>query len=52
MQIEHVALWTDDLERLKEFYVRYFGARAGEKYCAAGPSRPISSPFRRGRVWS
>ncbi len=32
MQIEHVAIWTRDLERLKTFYVTYFGATAGEKY--------------------
>ena len=32
MQIEHVAMWTKDLERLKTFYVTYFGATAGEKY--------------------
>jgi lactoylglutathione lyase len=32
MRIEHVALWTDDLERLAGFYARYFGARIGERY--------------------
>ncbi len=32
MHIEHVAIWTDDLERMKVFYVRYFEARAGERY--------------------
>lgn len=30
--IEHVAIWTDDLERLRDFYVRYFGATAGALY--------------------
>ncbi len=30
--IEHVAIWTDDLERLRAFYERYFGASAGERY--------------------
>ena len=30
--IEHVAIWTDDLERLRAFYERYFGAVAGERY--------------------
>ena len=24
MRIEHIALWTEDIERLKDFYVRYF----------------------------
>lgn len=32
MKIEHVALWCTDLETMKDFYVRYFGAKAGEKY--------------------
>ena len=32
MRIEHVALWTGDLEQLKGFYETYFGARANEKY--------------------
>ena len=30
--IEHIAIWTDDLERLRAFYERYFGGRAGERY--------------------
>ncbi len=32
MKIEHVALWTTDLERSRAFYERYFGARAGDQY--------------------
>lgn len=32
MKIEHIAIWTDDLERLREFYEKYFCASAGEKY--------------------
>lgn len=32
MKIEHVALWCADLEVMKDFYVRYFGAEAGKKY--------------------
>jgi lactoylglutathione lyase len=31
-RIEHVALWTDDLERLRAWYERWLGARAGELY--------------------
>jgi lactoylglutathione lyase len=30
--IDHVAIWTDDLERLRAFYERYFGGVAGERY--------------------
>jgi lactoylglutathione lyase len=32
MRIEHVAIWTHHLERLKQFYETYFQAKAGEKY--------------------
>jgi len=32
MKIEHVALWTPDLERSRAFYETYFGAVAGDKY--------------------
>jgi lactoylglutathione lyase len=32
MRIEHVAIWTADLERLREFYENYFGATAGPRY--------------------
>ena len=32
MRIDHVALWTTDLERCKQFYVSYFGAVAGAGY--------------------
>jgi lactoylglutathione lyase len=32
MRIEHVALWTRDLEGMKDFYVGFFGGKANEKY--------------------
>ncbi|MGE5377745.1 MAG: VOC family protein [Bacteroidota bacterium] len=32
MHIEHVAIWTDQLEVQKTFYENYFSARAGQKY--------------------
>jgi lactoylglutathione lyase len=35
VRIEHVAVWTNDLERLRAFYERYFGARAGTQYRSA-----------------
>lgn len=31
-RIEHVALWTADIERCKAFYMLYFGASAGVHY--------------------
>jgi lactoylglutathione lyase len=38
MRLEHLAVWTHDLERLRAFYERHFGARAGARYASA--SRP------------
>ena len=32
MKIEHIAIWTTQLEELKAFYEKYFSAQAGEKY--------------------
>jgi lactoylglutathione lyase len=32
MQIEHLAIWTNHLERMREFYEKYFQASAGSKY--------------------
>ena len=32
MRIDHLALWTDDLERVRNFYVTYFDALAGSGY--------------------
>lgn len=32
MKIEHIALWTRDIEKMKDFYVTYFGATANAKY--------------------
>lgn len=31
MRIEHVGLWVKDLEAMKDFYVKNFGARATTK---------------------
>ena len=35
MKIEHIAIWTTDLERLRAFYQTYFKAEAGQKYTNA-----------------
>ena len=32
VRIEHIAIWTQDLDRCKRFYVSYFGATAGPHY--------------------
>lgn len=32
MRIEHVALYVEDLAAVRDFFVRYFGARANDEY--------------------
>ena len=43
MRIEHIALWTADLERFKQFYVSYFGAAVGALY--TNPVKGFTSCF-------
>ena len=43
MQIEHIAVWVKDLERMKAFYSRYFNAVAGNKY--TNPAKKFESYF-------
>jgi lactoylglutathione lyase len=45
MTLEHIALWTRQLEILKDFYVRYFNGVANEKY--VNPSKGFESYFIR-----
>jgi lactoylglutathione lyase len=35
MKVDHVAIWTNNLEQLKAFYTKYFLAESGEKYVNA-----------------
>lgn len=32
MKIEHLAIWADDIELLRQFYMKYFNFSCGEKY--------------------
>jgi len=43
MKIEHIAIWTNQLELLKEFYIKYFEATSNEKY--HNPQKEFSSYF-------
>jgi lactoylglutathione lyase len=43
MRIHHIAIWTPDLDRLRDFYTRNFSARCGEKY--ENPAKGFSSYF-------
>jgi lactoylglutathione lyase len=41
--IEHIAIWTRDIERLKVFYQTYLGGSTGPKY--VNPRRAFESYF-------
>jgi lactoylglutathione lyase len=43
VRIDHIALWTNDLERSRAFYVTYFAAVAGKRY--ENPSKGFTSCF-------
>ncbi len=43
IRIDHIALWTEDIERLVAFYSKYFNATAGQKY--ANPAKGFESRF-------
>ena len=42
-RIEHVAMWTEDVEVLASFYGKYFGAALGRKY--TNPAKGYESRF-------
>jgi lactoylglutathione lyase len=43
MTLEHVAIWTNQLEILKAYYIKYFGAVSNEIY--VNPKKEFSSYF-------
>lgn len=43
MRIEHIAIWVNDLEKMREFYSLYFEAKASGKYI--NPLKEFSSYF-------
>jgi lactoylglutathione lyase len=43
MKIEHVAIWTRDIERLKTFYITYFQGQSGDAY--TNPAHQYQSYF-------
>ena len=43
MKITHLAIWTNNLEALKTFYIQFFGASSNEKYY--NPKKQFSSYF-------
>lgn len=45
MGIDHLALWTLDLEKLRDFYVKYFDASSDDKY--VNPKTGLETYFLR-----
>ena len=45
MNIHHIALWVRDLEKVRSFYERFFGAQANERY--HNPDKQFYSYFLR-----
>ena len=43
MKIEHIAIWTLDLEKMKDFYLKFFELSSNEKYF--NPKKQFSSYF-------
>lgn len=43
MKIEHIAIWTSDLEKMKDFYLHFFELESNEKYY--NPKKQFSSYF-------
>ena len=43
MRIERLAIWTKNLELLKDFYVTYFGCHVSDRY--ENPSKQFASYF-------
>lgn len=43
MKIDHIALWCDNIELMKDFYTKYFACRVGEIY--SNPAKHYSSYF-------
>lgn len=43
MRIDHIAIWTQHLEKMKHFYETYFHGKSGEKYI--NPRKNFESYF-------
>jgi len=43
MKIDHISIWVQDLEKIRAFYEKYFGAVSNEKY--NNPTKSFESYF-------
>lgn len=45
MRMNHIGIWTNQLEEIKDFYITFFNGKAGEKY--VNPQKGFESYFVR-----
>lgn len=43
MQLTHIAIWTNEPERSRDFYVKYFNGKSNDKY--VNPKKGFASYF-------
>lgn len=43
MKLEHIALWTEKLEEMKDFYTEFFNGKPGPRYTS---EHEFSAPFQ------
>ncbi len=43
MKLEHIAIWVDDIENIRHFYLTYFDVTCGKKY--VNPTKNYTSYF-------
>lgn len=43
MKIEHIAIWSSDIDKLADFYIRYFDGQKGQRY--HNPRKGFTSYF-------
>lgn len=43
MKLEHIAIWVKDIEKMKEFYIKYFNGVANDRYF--NPQKQFESYF-------
>lgn len=43
MQLAHIAIWDDELERSRDFYIKFFNGKSNEKY--VNPKKGFASYF-------
>lgn len=43
MKIAHIAIWTEHLEKMREFYITYFNGKSNRKY--TNPAKGFESYF-------